>query len=237
MSTDTNTPRERPKNAAQRLYSDDFLTRLGTRFGFDGLEPELALELRRSARFYLAHREQSKADGVNTDRQEYRALQKAALKFIEIIEAAQDDSDIATDMYITARNLKPGDNPFGITDLPESQIEGRNDRHYRHLLVLTRLLVEAIKHQGDVVKLPSGPRKNVALESLVQSASYFWSRYLGRKFTVDYHQGSGLTEAFQFVRTLLEPFGDIIGDRQIITAMRAEIKSRNAREKRFTRAN
>jgi hypothetical protein len=233
MTTEISVPKERPKDAAQRLYSDRFLAQLGERFDFDALGPETALELRRMARFYLfARREQNKADQTNTDQKEYRTLRKAALRFIALIKTAQEDSDIATDMYLLAARHRSSD-PFGISDLPESGIEGRNDRHYRHLVGLANLLAAAARDKIDHLKLPSGPRKNEALEILAQSASYFWSHNLGRKFSIDYHQNSGLTEAFRFVQALLAPFGDNIGDQQIITAMRAAIKSRNAREKRL----
>ena len=166
--------KERPKKAAQRLYSDQFLAELGQRFGFDALEPEAALELRRIARFYLFHkREANKADALWSDEKGYRALLKATLKFIEVLREAEQD-DIAADMYMTARTINPDNDKVGISDLPETQIIGRNDRHYRHLMGLLNLLAASVNKELDFYNLPSGPRKNAALQSLTQSASYFF---------------------------------------------------------------
>ena len=198
--------------------------------------PPTVLELRRIARFYLSTRhEANRTADLPSDDEEYRALSKTTLKFIEILKEAQEDDDIATDMYMTARTINPDHDKFGISDLSETQIKGRNDRHYRHLIGLLNLLAASVNIKLDFSKLSSGPRKNAALESLTQSASYFWSHNVGRKFSIDYHKGSGLTEAFQFVRALIDPLDANVSDQQIITAMRTEIKSRRARQKRLSK--
>lgn len=49
---------------------------------------------------------------------------------------------------------------------------------------------------------------------------------LERQFTVDYHQGSGLTEAFAFVNLVVAQIDSAITETEIITAMRTIIKER-----------
>jgi hypothetical protein len=90
---------------------------------------------------------------------------------------------------------------------------------------LLQLLKAAAEPRVQDLGSPRGRRKNIALANLVIHAADFWEMDLKRRFRIDYHKGAGLTPGFDFVKALLKPI-DHVTDRQIITAMRTEIKLR-----------
>ena len=72
-----------------------------------------------------------------------------------------------------------------------------------------------------------GRKRNYPVENFVRRAHYIWVKMLGRPFTVDYHKGSGLTPAFDFVYYLLHHLDDNIPENGIVTAMRKVIAENN----------
>jgi hypothetical protein len=71
----------------------------------------------------------------------------------------------------------------------------------------------------------SGRRANLGLHELARKAAEFWIEVLHEPFTLDYHEGAGVTRAFEFVKALVTPLDDVT-DKQIVTAMRAQIAAR-----------
>ena len=71
-----------------------------------------------------------------------------------------------------------------------------------------------------------GRKRNYPLENLVRRLAFIWTETFERKFTVDYHQGSGLTEAFEFVELVATELGLSVTDTEIVTSMRTVIKER-----------
>jgi hypothetical protein len=218
---------EEIKDLVPVLYSDQFLAGLAKRFDFPPLAPEAVDEFRSVARHYLViNGEEPLRARASEYHREAMALLRTTEKFIEALKQAQED-DIAFEMFRLARSHRPPTDKFDIADLPEAQLEMRNNRHYEHLLGLSRLLAAAAQRQLDQFKLPQGRRKNAGLQWLVDYADIFWTGTLHRKFSIDYHQGSYLSRAYEFVEALVKPLDSSVTETQIITAMRAQVKSRN----------
>ena len=90
---------------------------------------------------------------------------------------------------------------------------------------LLKTLDRGIKNRG--FQKSAGRRPDMALHLSVSAASFVWRTSLGRKFTLDYAKGKGLTPAFEFCKAVLAPVGPI-SDQRIITAMRADIRERSS---------
>jgi hypothetical protein len=216
---------ERPKAIARRVYSDQFLSGLNAQFGFDTLEPDIAAELRDIAfRYVVFRREENQPAYRKTTRRQFLALKKATERYLTLL-AHHQKRDLASDIHLVA-SLEYVEKEN--RNLPRVAGRKRFDGN-AYLQELGRLL-ELIKRTGSWHARSLGTRggrpKNLGLEELTRKAAEFWRTQLNRRFTVDYHQGTGLTPAFKFVRALVAPLDDI-PDRQIITAMRAQIAARH----------
>jgi hypothetical protein len=208
------------RDLADRVYSDGFLAGLAKRFAFDLAEHNAAYELRRMAYSYIALRRDSGDDWQDEQRTRYRRLRTAISGFAELLKTFEDD-DIATDLFLTGQ--WKADQGFASDELIASQKgKTRNDLLYRHLLGLLDLLDATAQRKIASYKGTRGPRRNDGLEAIVMKAFVFWKMDLKRRFTVDYHKGAGLTEAFQFLRALIDPLDDVT-DQQIISTMRRQI--------------
>lgn len=84
------------------------------------------------------------------------------------------------------------------------------------------LFRKSLQNKLESSKLPMGRPGNVGLEKCIDYLWHVWNGKLGRPFTLDYHQGSAMTPAFDFVKDFLKPVGDFT-DAEIMTAMRTII--------------
>jgi hypothetical protein len=209
-----------PRELADRVYSDKFLAGLAKRFAFDLAEHNAAYELRRMAFSYIALRRDDGDDWQEEQRTRYRRLRTAVTSFAELVKTFEDD-DIATELFLTGH----GQAHQGVASdelIASQKDETRNDLLYRHLRGLLDLLGETAQRKIASYKGTRGPRRNDGLEAIVMKAFVFWTADLKRRFTLDYHKGAGLTEAFQFLRALIDPLDDVT-DQQIISTMRRQI--------------
>ncbi|MGH7075642.1 MAG: hypothetical protein ACREFD_15800 [Stellaceae bacterium] len=204
---------EFPGDIANRAYSDEFLTELAKRFRFD-LSDEVKKELRHMAHVYIANlRGDNGEDWEREQRKRYRRLEKATLRFAKLVKEFEDD-DIASDLFMAARATQ---NEKLVSDvLIAAQRKMSHNRFlYSHLMNLLELLAVTAEEKIKSHALPRGPKRNLGLQSITMHAIALWSVDFGRKFTVDYHKGAGLTEAFQFMRALIDPLDDVT-DKQIM---------------------
>lgn len=228
---------QNPSAIAAKAYDDEFLAALAEKFDFDARNPEFADELRRIARIYILDR---RHDGDNEWPQNalksYRSFLKttdAFLKWLRESYGHPDFYNIATEMLVMARaRSRPEPEPQNkFPGLTEHQ--RHVEAHYRELLRLTELLRATLVRRIKLSKRKPGPRPDETLRHFVIGCSEFWIHQLGRKFTIDYHNGAGLTRAYEFVRMLLEPL-DNVSEKDIVNAMRAEksqlrkLKSKNS---------
>lgn len=184
------------------------LQSLADKFKFNALQPEYAQEIRRIGRNYIIDRrlEDEDDERPSRSRKSYRAFLKVTEPFLEWLKNSYEHSDffnVATEMLLHARNRKEPEPQRQFPTLTEHQ---RNvEAHYRELLRLTELLRATLVHRIESLKPKRGPKPDFALQHLVMSSAEFWTVELCRRFTVDYHEGSGLTHAFEFVRAVLDP--------------------------------
>lgn len=218
-----------PWDIATAAYDDEFLAMLKQEFEFDSLEPKRTQSIRYIGRQYiLGRRLEDDQEFYKRSQAEYRNLLKETDHFLELLKKSYNNHyfyNIATEMLTLARGMNLPEPQSDFPDLTEHQRDVES--HYRELVRLTELLKIAADHGMKFAKreVRPGPKMNFGLELLVRKAADFWIGELKRKFTVDYHQGSGLTPAFEFVRALVKPLDDVPDDR-IITAMRGEITER-----------
>lgn len=204
-------------------YSDEFLGQLGAKFNFNALAPKMAQEIRGVGWRYLAERSIDNDDGAMraNSRKEYQALKRRIDSFAKLL-LRPEYADIASDMYFAA--LKTGAEPPK-TNFPQLT-DFEKTRGAPYLAELVRLLTLLDAATDDGIKCfspPKGRKKKYAVENFARRAAYVWIDMLGRPFTVDYHQGTGLTPAFDFVKTLLNRLDASVADAAIITGMRATI--------------
>lgn len=217
---------EHPRKIARCVYSDQFLSGLKERFGFDALEPNIAAELRDIAFRYIVFRREGYAESRKSSRREYLDLLKATEHFITLLKP-YEERGIASDMQLVAPP-QPNSKMFsGNLSRPTDQPQYADETHYGELLRGLQLLKATANWHAHFLASRGGRPKNLGLQELTRKAAELWITQLHRRFTVDYHRGSGLSTAFEFVQALVAPLDDVT-DPQIITAMRALIASRRA---------
>jgi hypothetical protein len=209
-----------PRQIADRIYNDQFLSELKERFGFDALEPQTAKALRDIAfRYIVFRREENQPEYRKRRRRDFLRLEKATSDFLALLKQ-HEESDIASDISLVASIDPKWD------DLRKHQPGNHNARAYVHTL---RRLLELMKAtaawHAQQMASHSGRHANLGLHELTRKAAEFWIEVLNHRFTLDYHEGAGITRAFEFIKALVTPLDDVT-DKQIITAMRAQIAAR-----------
>jgi hypothetical protein len=213
-----------PEQRALAAFDEEFLQRLGKEFGFDGSNPNIAQSVRNIAEGYSAVRGRPKHPEYRKEAaSEYSRLKKDTEKFLEILANAKEiaidtDMDIFAQLQASKKSISDGENHL----MPEKGIS----RKFDELTALLNLLAATTEHGKQLYSARPGPKTDVALEMLVRRAGNFWIWELGRKFTIDHHQGTGTTKSFQFLRALASHVDGNISDTQLVSAMRADRKNR-----------
>jgi hypothetical protein len=195
---------------------DEFLQALGARFGFDALEPALRRELDDIARRY--RRDVIAFDNAETRAtrcRDYQNLRKAIGHLRQTLAAPAYEA-LADDITLTLL-LRPAGPPQEETG--EAVLERLDG-----LLALVSGTADTMQAQFAP---PKGRPRDHALESLVRRLGFVWAGILGLPFSLDYHQGSALTEAGQFVLACVARIDPAVSQTRVITAMRTIIAERN----------
>ncbi|WOR15616.1 hypothetical protein RYZ27_02935 [Hyphomonas sp. FCG-A18] len=208
-------------------FDKHFLEQLADRFEFNSDDENLLIELNALFRRYqLDKRLFNDRSAENRLRANYQKLKLETERFRALLSSSEYE-DLETDLYWAAvhnNELEPD------TEIPViSGAEAKPGHAYLadldYLLSLLDLAAETGTNQFAPTK---GRKPNIPLKNAVRRIAYVWSNMLERRFTVDYHQGSGLTPAFEFVRVIFEKLDSAITENEIITAMRDVIADRNA---------
>jgi hypothetical protein len=215
-----------PENAWQmidRLYTDDFIADIAKRFKIQLDPTELARELRDIGSRYIAANRAEKLDDSRQARADYKGRLRIITKFQQDLWGWADD-DMAGLMADAARISAE---PLPTTDFPDlnDHQRRRGDAYYHELLRLVEVAKTSTQLAVKRLTSDGGRPINSGLEILTRRAADLWCEILKRSFTLDYHKGSGVTDAFCFVKALLKPIA-AIPDLKIITAIRAEISRR-----------
>lgn len=207
----------------EAAFSDSLLQELGERFGFDALRPEIRKELNHIARRYARDlRLFDNAAEMQTQRTNYRLLREQAESLRQFL-ASPEYEDLGSEIYLTLR-----------TTLPESSVSYLpvpNGDVGEHVLQLLENLLGAVSAAADTVEQRNSPAKgrkpDYALECLVRNIAYLWTDVLNRPFRLDYHKGSALTVAAEFVIAVASYFAPEVPQTRLITTMRTIIREQN----------
>lgn len=224
---ETGIENDRPlKEIIDELFPDHVVAEIAAQFSIEIDRLMLTKALRDIARRYIVANRLSGLDAVRkSDRLEYSAREKRIAEFKMAFQGWMDD-DIAGDMAFAARIT---DAPLPTTDFPHlsNHQRQRNEAYCHELFRLLELARKSQQLVAERLTAKGGRPINYGLEGLTRHAADFWIEILHRPFTLDHHQGGGLTDAFEFVQSLVRAI-DKIPDTAIVTAMRAEIKSRRS---------
>lgn len=216
-----------PSQEAETVLSasalDDIADQLGLEPFAEGVCNELRIAVRRYAldqKIFGTYEDELKSVGAD-----YKALRKKVSEFQAFLELPEY-SDLASDLYLAALHKNE---PAPETDFPEIT-DFKRTRGEPYLLELKRLL-SVLEDATDIAldnsAVPKGRKPDYPLVSLVRRLAYAWTELLKQKFSIDYHKGSGLTPAFQFLSLIVRRVIPDIRETEIVTAMRTIVSELN----------
>ena len=216
-------PSQETETVLSASVLDDIADQLGLELFADGVRNELHIAIRRYAldqKVFGSYEAELKS--VGTD---YKALKKKVSEFRAVLEQLEY-SDLASDLYLTALHRNE---PAPETDFPAiSDFERtRGEPYLLELKRLLSLLEDATDIALDNSAVPKGRKPDYPLVSLVRRLAYVWTELLKQKFSIDYHKGSGLTPAFQFVNLIVQRVIPDVRETEIVTAMRTIVSERH----------
>ena len=184
----------------------EFVAQLSEQFAFSPDDASILRELMALLRRYpLDKRVLNDNSDEQALRKRYQNLKIETERFRALLFASEYE-DLETDLYYAALHERDWTNK---PDIPViSGAEGREGSAYiADLDYLLSLLLVAAESGSDRFAPAKGRKRNYSLENTVRRIAYFWSDTLNRRFTLDYHEGSGLTPAHDFVRTIFCEIG------------------------------
>ena len=207
-------------------FPDAFLRDLGNRFGFDAFRPDLRQELNYIARRYPRDlRLFDLAEDQKAERLKYGVLREQ-IETLQQMLASPEYADFGSEIYLTLRTALPDTQVSGLSQLPVPN--GAVGEHIVQLLERLLQLSAAAAVNVEERNAPAKGRKpDYALECLVRNIAYLWKDILRRPFRLDYHKGSVLTEAAEFVISVASVVVPDVPQTRILTAMRTIIREQN----------
>lgn len=222
----SNMPRTEPGYLKSReYYSDEFIQVLSEEYEFDPTDINVLTEIYEIAHRYVVGNDIAAGDKeyLPGHRKQLLKLQKKFLAFKDELEA-QGGEYFNLEVSYGARqsgDLNPELDP---DDYPGKNFSKNGCYWFEFERYMTFFDV-GLDHTIQKNTPRGGRPRNEGLHLSITYIADFWEFDLKRKYTVDHHEGHGLTEAFEFTKKMLSPLDDI-EDVQIITAMRCEIKER-----------
>ncbi len=207
-------------------FPEGFLASLGQRFRFDpsdaGLRQELAYIARRYQRDVRAF---DISANCNSETRKYRALREE-VEDLRAALASPDFEALSSEIYLTLRTTWPEKDEVVIRPaaVPSALV---GDHILRGLDDLLKLVSQTASNVETRNAPPKGRKPDYALECLVRNIAYLWKDILGQPFRLDYHKGSVLTEAAEFVITVAGFVAPDVTQTRLITTMRTIIREQN----------
>ena len=216
-----------PSQEAETVLTASALDDIADQVGLEPFAEGVCNELRIAVRRYALDRKifgtyESELKSAGAD---YNALKKKVSDFRAFLEQPEY-SDLASDLYLAALHKNE---PAPETDFPEiTDFERtRGEPYLLELKRLLSLLEDATDLALDNSTAPKGRKPDYPLLGLVRRLAFIWTELLKQKFSIDYHKGSGLTPAFQFVRLAVQTVIPDIRETEIVTAMRTIVSELN----------
>ncbi|MEM6898281.1 MAG: hypothetical protein AAF583_00720 [Pseudomonadota bacterium] len=214
-----------PEN--ERDADEVFVTQLSEQFGFSPDDQSILRELSALLRRYpLDKNVLNNNSDEQALRKRYQFL-KTETERLRAILSSSEYEDLETDLYFAA--LHENDRAAS----PEISVIGGSEArkgsgYLADLDYLLSLLLVAAESGSKRFTPSKGRKRNFALENTVRRIAYFWSDTLNRRFALDYHKGSGLTPAHDFVKTIFAKLDPEITENELVTVMRRIVSERNA---------
>ncbi|MCA8900379.1 MAG: hypothetical protein KDA53_03940 [Hyphomonas sp.] len=216
-----------PLPEPESILSDSVLDDIADQLGLEPFAESVRNELRIAARRYFLDQKifgpyEGELKSVGAD---YKALKKKVSEFRAFLELPEY-SDLSSDLYLAAlhRNEAAPQAYFPeITDFERT----RGEPYWLELNRLLSLLEDATDIALDNSAVPKGRKPDYPLLGLIRRLAYVWTELLKQKFSIDYHKGSGLTPAFQFVSLVVRRVIPDIRETEIVTAMRTIVSELN----------
>lgn len=214
-------------NQSENGAKEEFFVKLSQQFAFDSGDERITRELRALfRRFPLDKRVLSDNSDEQALRKRYQKLKQKTERFRALLLSSEYE-DLESDLSIAAlhKNDRATD-----PDIPViGGSEGRKGGAYlADLDYLLSLLLVAAEFGSERFAPIKGRKRNYALENTIRRIAYIWSDMIKRPFTLDYHQGSGLTPAHEFVKTIFAKLDPGITETEITTAMRRIVAERSS---------
>ena len=225
MSEETSEHRSLPE--PENILSDSVLDDIADQLGIEPVAKDVRDELRIAVRRYASDQTVfgSYEDELKSVGADYKALKKKVSDFRAFLEQPEY-SDLSSDLYLAALHKNE---PAPETDFPEI-MDFERTRGESYLLELKRLL-SLLEDAADIAMdnsvVPKGRKPDYPLLGLVRRLAYVWTELLKQKFSIDYHKGSGLTPAFQFVSLIVRRVIPDVRETAIVTAMRTIVSELN----------
>lgn len=203
-----------------------FLRALGERFRFDAQQPGMRRELDDLAcRYKRDVGIIDNAEPLDKERKSYRKLREQVDALRQML-GTQDFEALDAEIYLALRLATPRSTESGISRLPVPS--GAVGEHLLRLLdeLLSLVSQTAVQVEERNAPLP-GRKRNYSLENLVRRIAYLWVDILNRPFTLDYHKGSGVTEAFAFAKMIVGVVDPEVAETNLITATRKIVSEKN----------
>jgi len=220
----------------ETLYAPEDVNELAVMVGgVDDLE-EFHERLERAADIYRIHKNNS--DEAPTDPQVRAALNnlnnhaKGLLKGLETLDYRSWVRMLAHDeqagIHVMSKDqvYSLAGKPMIKEVLPDGSkvVESLGPDDFVEMARLIHLYVE-YGHQNLPTKGKSGRRKLFALSQWLPNIKRQWEERSGKRFTVDEHNGTGITDAFHFCKRAMINIDPKVTDSNLITAMKSYIKN------------
>ena len=209
---------------SREQFPDDFVAALSADYGFDHADIDVLSDLYEIAERYRIVRSMEWAiEDQKKHRKKLIKLQRTYRRFLdELKENGWDYFNLEVSHGADlAGDLDPDLDP---TNYPGKKFSKKGcywfefERYLKFFDLGLEATIERYKSRG-------GRPKNEGLDNAMHYIDDFWTDVIGKNFTLDYHNGTGTSEAFHFVKRLLERI-EPVSDTQIVSAMRHYIKER-----------
>lgn len=204
------------------IFPADFLEALSCEFAFDAFAPEIKALLDEIPRkLNIARRLGDGREEIREYRKNFERLAQSLDDFLSVYDDLRSIG-IDSEIWDGAKKLPGSDPNLSAKNYPEFIYKDSRAYEFELQRYLNFLQI-GVYDQIKKLKTPTGRPKDQGLHLAVRHIANIWSLELKRPYTVDYHAGSGVSQAFAFTNRVVQQI-EHTDERRVITAMRAVIK-------------